>query len=97
MPIATRNLKVFLGGQELRYVRALHIDAEVGSAVVAKLELYVSPTWDADGNIHLDGVATLGPINAPGLPQGLRIRAMDLAGEVLPVMVPTPTDPDVAL
>jgi hypothetical protein len=77
MAIAARNCRVFLDGHDIsRYVRNLNISAAVGHAVVTELELYVTPTWDADGNIRLDGGATQQGPESPVA--GLFIRAMEL-------------------
>jgi hypothetical protein len=73
------NCRVFLNGQDISHcVRSLSIAAAVGTMVTTTLELCVTPTIDVDGNIHLDGGATLVPPESP-VP-GLRVRAMQLEG-----------------
>lgn len=81
--IAARNLKLFIDGHEVRLVKGLSIVADVGSVVMFTIEMYGKPTWDADGNIYIDTTsAQHGLVAAPGLPTGLRIRGMQLEGDI---------------
>lgn len=82
MAISTRNVRVFLNGEDIsRMVRSMNIDADAGSAVTATLVLYPHVTWDADGNVHLDAGAHVGPL-AEAPVAGMRVRGIQLVGDI---------------